>query len=623
LSGQVAVTLRFGQWRGRLVRRRRPRTAAPLISCRYGLLAGLLAAAPAGAQTTFSDQTTAAGIAVSLDPADDAPEVETWGGACIGDFNDDGWPDIFLAGGGDTTDKLFLNQQDGTFTDAAADWALTDLYRGNGCAVGDYDNDGDQDLFVNSAGDLPSSEPTDGQQRLYRNDGGVFTEVGAAAGVTYAVSSSVAFYPMGAAFGDYDLDGDLDLHVNTWVNARDANNDPATTDGNRLFRNNGDGTFTDVTAAAGVWDINIHGFASRFVDMNGDRYPELLIAADFHSTRYGINNQNGSFTLIGCELPPNDGNCDGGIPDNTVIGHDRNGMGHTVADFDGDGDFDWYVTSIWQPPSGPPRVNNGNMMYTNQGNHVFTQEDGNPEASEYDLGATDGGWGWGTVGIDFDHDGDVDIVATNGWSHNMNHDDEPTYVFLNNRIGTGSYDFTEVHEAVDLINLLDGRALDAFDYDRDGDLDLLLTTRSDCDTVGCAAPSPIFLYRNELIPAAGVARGTPATNWLEVVLDTRGNPALAPDGLGAVVQITIGSTVQRAPLCGGNNFQGQSELLVHFGVAGATMIDELKVEWPDGNDTVLAGVAVNQRLIVAAPINYLVTGAAEGALSQTRRYAVE
>jgi hypothetical protein len=603
------------------------------------LLVPILLPSPlfAGAAVTYTDVTSAAGVSASINPSDDAPGVPMWGGICVGDFNNDGWPDIFVAGGGDVTDLLFINDQDGTFTESASSWGLTDSYRGNGCAVGDYDNDGDLDLFVNSDGDVTvdGGGPTDGQQRLYRNNGSSFTNVASSAGVTYTVTSNIDFFPFGASFGDYDLDGDLDLFVNTWVPQDDGGGNAGQTDGNRLFRNNGDGTFTDVTSAAGVADVDIHGFGSRFVDMNLDRYPELLITADFHSSRYGLNNKNGTFTLSGCEVAggnPEVPECDDATSDATPIGHDRNGMGNAVLDWNGDGDFDWYITSIWKDPTDPdpPRVNNGNMMYSNLfvdlGINSFVQEDGRPEGSEYDLGATDGGWGWGTVAIDFDLDGDVDIVETNGWSADTTDewDDDPSYFFRNNRIGLGTFDFTEIHASVGLTSPNEGRALNALDYDRDGDLDLILSTRSDCDTVGCAASAPIFLYRNDLILAgSGPNRGVDPF-WLQVVLNTNGNPALGPNGYGATVQITYntladGTVVQRSPLCGGSNFIGQSELLVTFGLGSSETVDEVKVEWPDGNNTIVTSVAADQRITITAPKNYVVTGPGSGGASKTRR----
>ncbi|MEH6593015.1 MAG: VCBS repeat-containing protein, partial [Halioglobus sp.] len=363
-----------------------------------------------------------------------------WGGVSVGDFNNDGWPDLFVTAGGGTTDALFINQGDGTFSDEAAAWGFTSLYRGNGTAVGDYDGDGDLDIYVTSAGDM-SGAVTTCANRLYRNNfiqgSSTFTDVGAAAGVNCTATTAEQVFPFGAAFGDYDLDGDLDLFSATWAPSA------KTTDGNRLFRNDGDGTFTDVTAAAGVFDTNFHGFSPRFADMNGDRYPELIVAADFSSSRYFKNNGNGTFS---------DRTASAGV------GLDQNGMGSTVGDFNQDGLFDWYVTSI--------EDRQGNFLYVNQGNDTFS-------ALAASNGGKDGGWGWGVAALDYDNDGDVDIAETNGWFGAALFLNVPTYIFRND----GNLTFTRGLSGIN--NTDEGRALVTLDFDRDGDLDLVVTTNDD------------------------------------------------------------------------------------------------------------------------------------------------
>jgi hypothetical protein len=203
----------------------------------WALICVVWAVLPTHAQVGFSDQTFDAGI-------DHFPFLaggNFFAGGAVADFNQDGWPDIFLLGG-ESSDALYINNQDGTFSDRTANWGLGLIHRGHGAAAGDFDGDGWMDLYITSGGttidmDLP------GQHLLYRNNGnGTFTDVAAAVGVKQTSATDTA--TASAAFGDFDLDGDLDLFVCTW-------DTDGRTDGNRLFRND-NGTFTDVTDDAGI-----------------------------------------------------------------------------------------------------------------------------------------------------------------------------------------------------------------------------------------------------------------------------------------------------------------------------------------------------------------------------------
>ncbi len=493
-------------------------------------------------QISFSDQTEAAGLVFR--PLPDNTMMGMGPGGTVGDFNDDGYPDIFLLGGGGVPDALYMNNGDGTFTDEAAAWGVDLAHRGHAATVGDYDSDGDLDFFITSSGDL-TSRPRAGQHLLYQNNGDrTFTEVAGNAGVD--TLSARALMATGATFGDYDLDGDLDLFASTWHSLG------GTSDGNRLFENNGDGTFTDVTVAAGVFDIRIAGFSPRFVDMNGDRYPELIVAADWSSSRYFINNGNGTFT---------DGTRSAGT------GLETNGMGSTVADFNGDGLFDWFVTSIFRDER--PR-NNGNFLYINNGNHTFT-----PLADAH--GTNNGGWGWGADARDFDHDEDFDIVETNGW-RDPEWTGENAYLFRNKGDGT----FIDVAAPAGFVHTFEGRSLMTLDYDLDGDMDVVITAYND----------PVKLLRND-ISGAG-------TNWLKLYLDTSGDPTLAPGGFGTKVTITAAGRSQHYYLGGGATYLGQSELVAHFGLGSMTTVDRLIIEWANGGTTVLNDVAANKALTVSA-----------------------
>ena len=531
--------MRIGRGESRF---RRIATALPVL-----IVAAMPPAAALCAEATFSDQTVAAGLTFTPAMMTDVVMPEFYAGGSVGDFNRDGRPDLFLLGGGMVPDALFLNNGDGTFTEDGAAWGIALAHRGQGATVGDYDNDGWPDIHITSGGDLSGADRP-GQHILYRNNAdGSFTDVAVTAGVNQTSSEDLAH--ASSAFGDYDLDGDLDLFVTTW----DAFTPLEGNDGNRLFRNDGDGTFTDVTVAAGIVN-DFQGFAPRFADMDGDRYPELLIAADFHTSRYYINDTDGTFT-------------NGTVASMTNM--DRNGMGATIADFNRDGLMDWYVTSIYIDP---PSVKDGNYLYINLGGHLF-----DPQTSA--SGVMDGGWGWGTEALDFDHDGWVDLAETNGWIAS-DYQTEPSYLFRNN----GDLTFAEIHQSAGLIHTGQGRSLMTLDYDGDGDLDIVIT----------AYDGPLTLFRNDI-------SGDDA-NWLTVQLDTAADPTLAPDGIGSRLTATTGSVSQYFYLGGGASFLGQSQLIAHFGLGTATKVDELTIEWANGSVSVLTDVPANQPVTAGPPI---------------------
>ncbi|MEP0848665.1 MAG: CRTAC1 family protein [Phycisphaerae bacterium] len=536
---------------------RRPRSvAAALAAAVLGVgVSTSLAEVP-----YFLEQAAARGLSTTYTPADRTSARPMFGGGACGDFNGDGWLDLFVCGGGGTattTDKLYMNNGDGTFTDRAAEWGVAAVQYSIGAACGDYDGDGWLDLYVTSLG-VGNSDVAPGMHRLYRNNGGVsFTNVAAAAGVNY--TSPVLADGMGAAFGDYDLDGDLDLAVAGWFE---------NTLGNRLFRNNGDGTFTDVTASAIPTNLSgVQGFSPRFVDMDRDRWPELLWVADFHDTIYLENNRDGTFK------------------DSTAaagVGIEGNGMGQTVGDFDNDGRLDWYVTSIFYDFP-PPGVVPGNMLYRNLGNNVYVER-------SLPAGVRDGGWGWGTAAVDLDHDGWLDLVETNGWN-TIEWKYEQNYLYMNQ----GGSTFIESAVDAGLDDLIDGRGLLNFDFDNDGDQDIVIFCWRE----------PLRFYVNQL--------SGPQTNWLRVALDTSGRSDLAPNGIGSRITVRAGGLTQVRHLDSGTNYLAQSELFAHFGLAGAGVADELRVRWNDGTTTSLLNVAANQTITVRAPV--LVSGGGFGPLT--------
>jgi hypothetical protein len=538
----------------------RPRS----ISVAFALLVVGLPAL--GATVSFSDQTVSAGLAHTPGSPADMGSKEMFHGGSVGDFNRDGWPDLFLLGGGTIADALFINNGNGTFTNQAAAWGVDFVHRGRGSTVGDYNADGWPDLYVTSGGDMSGADRI-GQHRLYENNGNAtFTERGVAAGVNE--SSALYATATGAAFGDYDLDGDLDLFVCGWEPVTCVIN-PC--DQNRLFQNQGDGTFTDVTSTAGIAN-NFDGFSPRFVDMNGDRYPELIVAADYRTSRYFVNDGDGTFTNMTAA---------------SGTGEDDNGMGSTVGDFNRDGLPDWYVTSIWRDGS----FQDGNYLYVNQGSHSYSIL---PETS----GARNGGWGWGTEAVDFDHDGWTDIIETNGWWETTEWTGETSYLFRNN----GDMTFTEVQNGSGFNHFGAGRTLLTLDYDRDGDMDVVVTSYSE----------PVSLFRNDV---SGVD-----ANWIELALDTSADATLAPDGYGAKITATAGGATQTYWLNGGASYLGRSQPVAHFGLGAETTAD-IVVEWPDGTTTSMPGLSANQIVTATPPSSGGAPGEASGDPAQRMRAA--
>ena len=486
----------------------------------------IAAAAPAGAGTPgFSDQTAAAGISGSFSTSGVLHSF--LGGGTVGDFNADGFQDIFYPTGGNGPDKLFINDGDGTFTESAAAWGIATTHFSTAAAAGDYNGDGRLDIFVTSLG--PTSGAAAGNHKLYRNNGSTFTDVATTAGVNRSATGGPDGW--GAAWGDYDLDGDLDLAVSGW-------DEPS--DGNRLYRNDGDGTFTDVTATAGVASIdNTNGFAPRFADMDGDRFPELIWIGDFTTGHYYANDGDGTFT---------------DQTGSAGVNVDGTEMGMTVADWDEDGDFDFYVTTI-----------DSNNLYINQGNNVYT----NQAAA---AGVVDTNWGWGTVAIDFDHDSLIDIVATA--------QGDRKFAFQNT--SSGALTFAEIGNSIGLGGTIDGRGLANLDYDNDGDQDLVIFPHG----------GSIQLLRNDLTGSD--------IHWLRVVLERGTVSDIAPHGIGSVVEIEIGPRTLIGRVDGGSNYLSQSELSAHFGLGTTTIVDTVRVRWSNGSVTTLTDVAVDQTLTVTA-----------------------
>lgn len=494
----------------------------------------LLCALP---QAAFTDQTQAANL--SFTHALDLPNFGNpmIAGGAAGDFNGDGWPDVFLLGGGGRADALFLNDGDGTFTDAAAAWGVDSAHHGAGASAADFDGDGWVDLYVTSHG-LAGSAPGPGFHRLYHNDAGLgFTDVAVAAGVNWTGAGAPDGYS--STWGDYDRDGDLDLYVAGW----ELNNQ-----GNTLFRNEGNGTFTDVSVAAGVRAVSCKGFVPGFADMDGDLWPELILISDAGTSGYFINNADGTFTRL--------------QPDPDAFDH-LNGMGLAIGDFDNDAQLDFYGTSIWFNTSV-----SGNSLWWNLGGHQFLE-------SAHASGVADGAWGWGTLALDCELDGRLDLAETNGWDGPA-FKDQPCRLFVNQ----GGRLFTEQAASAGITQDGMGRTLLRLDAERDGDEDLIVLSNQD----------DLVFYRNE-------AAGGP-NHWLRLTLGTAAHPGLPPGGIGARVTADDGDRSLLRALDNSPSYLGTSEHALHFGLRARTAVDEVRVQWPDGSWTALGAVGADQEIHV-------------------------
>jgi hypothetical protein len=516
----------------------------------------------------FTDVTKRAGIDFSQGSDFDCDPVHrvacdyeapiTTGGAAVGDFDADGLVDLYLTRY-DGPDALYRNIGDGEFVDVADAAGLAVDLPTNGAGFADVDNDGDLDLYTTTVGDS--------RNYLFINDGAGHYSEDAKDRKADTGSPPGLHQGYGVAFGDYDLDGFLDIHTSEWRSR--AQSLPSYS---RLLRNRGaqqPGRFDDVTKSANVdlSDLDPLGafaFSSSFVDLDGDDHPDLAVTADFGTSRLFWNDGDGDFVAATASAG---------------VGTDENGMGGTFGDYDGDGLLDWFVAAIFDPDdtcaSEPCRWGaSGNRLYHNDGNRRFS------DATDA-AGVRAGGWGWGTAFFDYDNDGDLDLVMTNGMVG-----EGPITQFERDPMRLWQNDggrFHEVARSAGLDDRDDGKGLAVVDYDEDGDLDVLVVTH---------AGSP-HLFRND---------GGNANGWLRIrVAGTDSNR----DGVGA--RVTVRRTTVASPMLrevvSGSGFLGQSELVQHFGLGpGSEPVAEVRVRFPkSGREVVLSEVTPNQTIVVTEP----------------------
>jgi hypothetical protein len=479
---------------------------------------------------------------------------ETLGPGCAFlDYDADGWLDILLINGMDwpghtkqrTTLQLYRNNRNGTFTDVTKRAGLDVEMYGLGVAVADYNNDGFPDLLVTCVG----------QNRLFKNTGkGTFVDVTKASGLDgrRALSTSAIWF-------DFDRDGFLDLFVCNYVKWSAETDIACSIDGKHksyctpeayrgetcwLFRNRGDGTFEDVTAKSGIFDSSSKSLGVAMLDSNDDGWPDLVVANDTQPNKLYRNLKNGKFQDVGVEA---------GLAF-SQDGKARAGMGIDVGDFDNSGRLGIAVTNFDNEMIGLYRATDARDF----SDVAVTAGIGGPSRRML---------GFGCVFADLNLNGALDLVAVNGHiddtvravRRDVAYEQSPQ-LFLNN--GRGIFQDVAGSIGGGFATPKVGRGLAYGDFDRDGDLDLLLTTNN----------GPAYLYRNEL------AKGNRSIRFH--LVGTKSNR----DGIGAIVRIYHGGTSQMRIVHSGSSYLSQSELPLTFGVAQRDKIDRVTVAWPSGRN---------------------------------------
>lgn len=488
------------------------------------------------------------------------------GGAAAGDYDGDGFVDLFLVGGmdGSRSDMLWRNAGDGTFEAVIdAGFEQSALGHSNGPLFADVDGDGLLDLLVGGV----ASRAFTGVIRpprlqAYRNLGdGRFSLVTEESGLTARISTA------SMSMADYDLDGDLDLAIGHWTLSEKPQDE-------YLWENIGGFQFRGATRSAGVAAALTTNFVLTpvFSDIDADAWPDLLFVSDFGNTQVFLN-QNGFFR---------EGTDPGVITD-------ENGMGTALGDYDGDGDLDWFVTSIFDPGERDESSQSiyawgasGNRLYRNEGGGVFR------DVTDV-AGVRRGAWGWAACFADFDNDGHLDIFHVNGYGDPRmrfwrdvaaQYVNDSSKLFMSN--GDGS--FTEKAAEYGIADTGQGRGVVCFDFDRDGDLDILVANNG----------QPARLYRNDF--------GN-QQNHLAVKLEGR---APNTQAIGAWVSIEAGGRKQVREIRAGSNYLSQDPAEAHFGLGDLAAVDRIEIIWPAiqgeaRHRTVFEGVDTNQLLVIPHP----------------------
>ena len=530
------------------------------------------------AEASFEDVTRAAGINFHLTcggPQKLYIMESMCGGVAVFDFDNDGWMDILLVDGSTLPDlrsgqchrvKLYRNNHNGTFSDVSALSGLNHCGWGYGVAVGDYDNDGYEDVYITYL---------DGGVLYHNNHDGTFTDVTTKAGV-----GNGGRWGASAAFGDYDHDGYLDLYVTNYVEL-DLNHLPAFGSGpfcqyrgilvscgprglkgsrDRLYHNNGDGTFTDVSQKLGIDPDADYGLGVIWVDYDQDGCLDLYVSNDSSPSRLYHNDCKGGFREVGAEA---------GVAF-SADGLPQAGMGVDSADYDNDGWPDLVKTNF---------SDDTNNLYHNDHNGSFTDQAGATGFGPISMPFL----GFGVKFFDYDNDGRMDIFVANGHVNPQvdGHAFGVTYAqrnFLFHNL-VGRFSEIGMHAGEALRRPGVHRGLAVADFENKGLLDVVVTQLDG---------SPILL-RNRTATTPG------QSHWISIkTVGRRSNR----DGFGARLEVKAGGRVQVQEVRANSSFLSASDPRTHFGLGGAARVDAITVHWPSGSVQTLRNIPADQIFVI-------------------------